>query len=142
VPSKRAAAGLDLQITKARKPEWLAENLDNPFRDWDGREHITAANARKAASLYKRTLSALTGLARRREAEELSAEAVREALETLVRGYTETFNKMDRRARFIETVEREKNYLVLVDLLQSINVSGGGADIGALVELFDCLRDY
>ena len=24
--------GMDLRITKSRKPEWLAQNLDNPFR--------------------------------------------------------------------------------------------------------------
>ncbi|WP_431089821.1 hypothetical protein [Paenibacillus sp. 8b26] len=51
---KEVPRGLDFSITKARKPEWLAENLDNPFRDWDGREQITAANAKKSAQLYKK----------------------------------------------------------------------------------------
>ena len=39
---------MDLRITKARKPEWLAQNLDNPFRGWDGAEHIPASAAKKA----------------------------------------------------------------------------------------------
>ena len=39
--------GMDLRITKPRKPEWLAQNLDNPFRGWDGAEHIPAAAAKK-----------------------------------------------------------------------------------------------
>lgn len=45
--------GLNLSIRQPRKPEWLADNLDNPFRTWDGREGITTAQAKKAASLYK-----------------------------------------------------------------------------------------
>ncbi|WP_223868891.1 hypothetical protein [Paenibacillus sp. UASWS1643] len=53
---KFAAAGLNMEITKARKPEWLAENLNNPFRDWDGLDHIKAAHAKKAAQLYKQCL--------------------------------------------------------------------------------------
>ncbi|MEG1329187.1 MAG: hypothetical protein RSD99_30065, partial [Janthinobacterium sp.] len=54
---KAAALGLDLSVTRPRKPEWLAENLDNPFRDWDGRAHIAAAYAKKAAQAYKKLLA-------------------------------------------------------------------------------------
>ena len=36
----KSKPGMDLRITKPRKPEWLAQNLDNPFRGWDGAEHI------------------------------------------------------------------------------------------------------
>ena len=32
---KRKGEGLNLWITKPRKAEWLAQNLDNPFRSWD-----------------------------------------------------------------------------------------------------------
>ena len=35
----KSKPGMDLRITKPRKPEWLAQNLDNPFRGWDGAEH-------------------------------------------------------------------------------------------------------
>ena len=28
----KSKPGMDLRITKPRKPEWLAQNLDNPFR--------------------------------------------------------------------------------------------------------------
>ena len=34
----KSKPGMDLRITKPRKPEWLAQNLDNPFRGWDGAE--------------------------------------------------------------------------------------------------------
>ncbi|MFF2886135.1 hypothetical protein [Paenibacillus sp. NPDC057967] len=139
---KRAAEGLDLSITKARKPEWLAENLNNPFRDWDGREHISAANARKAAEVYKKTLSALTNLAKRKETGDFSSAVIQAKVEELVRVYTVAFNKMDRRSGFIETVEREEIYVVLVELLQSFNDSGGEADMDAMLALFDSLREY
>ncbi len=43
----KGKAGMDLRITKPRKPEWLAQNLDNPFRGWDGTEHIPVGAARK-----------------------------------------------------------------------------------------------
>ncbi|TGU99079.1 hypothetical protein EN829_058870, partial [Mesorhizobium sp. M00.F.Ca.ET.186.01.1.1] len=48
--------GLNLSITKPRNPEWLANNLTNPFRDWDGRENITAAQgfAIDLAPLFER----------------------------------------------------------------------------------------
>ena len=44
---KRKGEGLDLWITKPRKAEWLAQNLENPFRSWDGEEHITPAMQRR-----------------------------------------------------------------------------------------------
>jgi hypothetical protein len=52
-----AAQGLELRMIKPRKPEWLAENLLNRFRDWHGREHISAAYAKKAALAYKNMLA-------------------------------------------------------------------------------------
>ena len=33
----------------------MAQNLDNPFRSWDGQENISAANEKKAAALYRKT---------------------------------------------------------------------------------------
>ena len=54
---------MDLQITKPRKPEWLAQNLGNPFRGWDGAEHIPVSAARKAANQYRKTRSQLMKLA-------------------------------------------------------------------------------
>ena len=53
---------MNLWITKPRKSEWLAQNLDNPFRSWDGQENISIANAKKAASLYRKTRASLIKL--------------------------------------------------------------------------------
>ena len=138
---KAAAQGLDLSISKPRKPEWLAENLLNPFRDWDGREQISAAQAKKAALAYKNLLAATRGIGADMPAAEAAA-----ALDAMVTAYTVAFNKMDR-SGIIETVEREEIYSVLVDVLVQLETDLGeqGAALvnqERLYELFDRLRDF
>ncbi|MBW3499093.1 hypothetical protein [Janthinobacterium sp. NKUCC08_JDC] len=140
---KRAAAlGLDLSVTKARKPEWLADNLLNPFRDWDGREHISPAYAKKAALAYKNMLAVTRGIDAA-----MDATAAADALEAMVAAYVDAFNKIERRASIIETVEREEIYSVLAELLAQLRqqLCGQGAalvDEAALLDLFDRLREF
>ena len=140
---KRAAAlGLDLSVTKARKPEWLADNLLNPFRDWDGREHISPAYAKKAALAYKNMLAVTRGIDAA-----MDATAGAAALEAMVTAYVDAFNKIERRASIIETVEREEIYAVLAELLAQLRQQLGGqgatlVDEAALLELFDRLREF
>ena len=138
---KAAAQGLDLSISKPRKPEWLAENLLNPFRDWDGREQISPAQAKKAALAYKNLLAATRTIDASMPAAEVAA-----ALDAMVTAYTVEFNKMDR-SGMIETVEREEIYSVLVDVLVQLETDLGeqGAALvnqERLYELFDRLRDF
>ncbi|WP_455816209.1 hypothetical protein [Pseudomonas cerasi] len=136
-----ALSGLDLAIKQARKPAWLAENLNNPFRDWDGREHISAANAKKAATLYKKMLTSVRGIDASSEASSVTALA-----QTMVRRYTEAFNVMDRRSNIIETIEREEIGEVLYGLLSLIEQQTAGAsepfDKSPMMNLFDELRDF
>ena len=140
---KRAAAlGLDLSVTKARKPEWLADNLLNPFRDWDGREHISPAYAKKAALAYKNMLAVTRGID-----VAMDATAAAAALEAMVAAYVDAFNKIERRASIIETVEREEIYSVLAELLVQLRQQLGGqgvvlVDEAALLDLFDRLREF
>lgn len=129
---KAVAHGLDLSIRQPRKPEWLAENLLNPFRDWDGREQISAANAKKAAQAYKAMLAATRGI------EASNAPAV---LDAMVRDYVAVFNKMER-SGIIETVEREEICDVLATLLTQLRKQGLQFDQEALFELMDSLRDF
>lgn len=127
---KRKTQGLDLRIEKARKPEWLAENLDNPFRSWDGEEHIPASSAKRAASQYKKTRKKLLELAGGQEPDVLQS-----ALDA-VSEYVRTFNRM----RFIETQEREDIYEALcgiLDMLQETEL-----DTTALLEHFEKNRDF
>lgn len=127
---KRKAQGLDLRIRKARKPQWLAENLDNPFRHWDGAEHIPASSAKKAAAQYKKTRAGLLALA-----DEQTEDIMQRALDA-VTCYAQTFNKM----RFIETEEREEIYSALHHILNS--VFGDCIDKDVLLEQFEWVRDF
>ena len=121
---------MDLRITKARKPEWLAQNLDNPFRGWDGAEHIPAAAAKKAANQYRKTRSQLMKLAA-----EPGEDAQAQALE-MVAAYTQTFNKMG----FIETEERDEIYMALRGILDAL--PGDILQKDALIAKFDELHDF
>lgn len=140
---KRAAAlGLDLSVTKARKPEWLADNLLNPFRDWDGREHISPVYAKKAALAYKNLLAVTRGIDAA-----MDATAAAAALEAMVAAYVDAFNKIERRASIIETVEREEIYSVLAELLAQLRQQLGGqgaalVDEAALLDSFNRLREF
>lgn len=122
--------GMDLRITKPRKPEWLAQNLDNPFRGWDGAEHIPATAAKKAAGQYRKTRSLLMKLAA-----DSGEDAQTQALEA-VAAYTQTFNKM----RFIETEERDEIYMALRGILDALPDSALQKDV--LIKKFDELRDF
>ncbi|MFJ1299252.1 gliding motility protein [Pseudomonadota bacterium AL_CKDN230030165-1A_HGKHYDSX7] len=143
---KAAAGGLDLDLSKPRKPEWLAANLDNPFREWDGSEHITAAQAKKAAALYRKTRAdALKAAASHAN----DQDALMAAMSDIVRAYTEAFNALDRRTGFIETVERDQIYVALMGILDAAEIklaeSGEGAatlDRDALDRAVDEVRDF
>ena len=131
----KSKPGMDLRITKARKPEWLAQNLDNPFRGWDGAEHIGAEHipasaAKKAANQYRKTRSQLMKLAA-----EPGEDAQAQALDA-VTAYTQTFNKMG----FIETEERDEIYMALRGILDAL--PGDTLQKDSLIEKFDELRDF
>lgn len=128
-------AGLNLWIQKPRKPEWLAQNLDNPFRSWDGQENIPQTTAKKAADLYRKTRAEILKL------EQSSPPEAALTAETLVRAYTESFNKMDKRKYFIETVEREDIYFALTELLELLPKSLQ-VDKEKLLQIFDEVRDF
>ena len=132
---KQQDKGLNLWITKPRKAEWLAQNLDNPFRSWDGQENISTANAKKAASLYRKTRASVRKLL------ENPNEDTMEHIEVLIREYTQGFNKMDKRNCFIETIEREDIYDALIEILDLLP-EDLGMDKEKFIEIFDELKDF
>ena len=132
---KRKGEGLDLWITKPRKAEWLAQNLENPFRSWDGEEHITPANAKKAADIYRKTRAAMVKLI------EGAGRDIEKDAEALVRDYTEGFNKMDKKKPFIDTVERDEVFTALDGIL-SLIPDELGVDKDKLIDLFDQLKEF
>ncbi len=122
--------GLDLWITKGRKPEWLAENLNNPFRHWDGMEGVPASSAKRAANLYKNLRKELFSLAKE-GAEDAQAQA-----QAAVAAFVKPFNRM----RFIETEEREDIYTALCGLLEEL--PKGALERQALLDVFEEERDF
>lgn len=123
-------SGISLRITKPRKAEWLAQNLDNPFRNWDGAEHIPTSSAKKAVNQYRKTRSELLKIINSTEENpELKG------LE-IVSNYTKTFNKM----KFIETEERDEIYMALCGILDILpdNV----INKKKLLDRFEELRDF
>lgn len=131
---KRKEDGLDLWIEKARKPEWLAQNFDNPFRDWDGAEHIPKSQAKKAAELYRKTRAGVVKLLGN------PPENIGGGLAEAVKAYTGGFNKMDKK-HFIDTVEREDIAEALETILDLIP-EGSCADKEKLFEIFDKNRNF
>ncbi|QSQ14452.1 gliding motility protein [Myxococcus landrumensis] len=145
----KAAArdGLDLSVRQPRKAEWLAENLDNPFRIWDGAENITPAQAKKAATLYRQARSAALEAASEHKG---SPPELVTALTPVVTTYTQGFNKLDARNTFIYTEEREHIYVALMGILDAVDerlksVRGASADPvnrDALASVMDSIRDF
>ncbi|WP_164135924.1 gliding motility protein [Stenotrophomonas maltophilia] len=110
------AKGLDLDVGQLRRPEWLAANLDNPFRNWEGSAHVSAVQAKKAATLYRKACT---------EALKLSTgggdtTGLGAALAQIGRDYTEGFNALDRHSGFIETEEREQIYMAWMSILDAV----------------------
>ncbi|MGK5023659.1 hypothetical protein [Janthinobacterium sp. RB2R34] len=132
---KVVAQGLDLSVTQPRKPAWLAENLHNPFRDWDGREQISTAQAKKAATAYKTLLSATRAIDA-----SMDAEAVQATLSAMVAAYVTTFNQLDARGKLIGTVESEEIHAVLAGCLRELGTHL--ADTDGLLAQFDRLREF
>jgi hypothetical protein len=136
VPSEYAAAmkkawtpqipnGTYLEISSPRKPDWVAENRSNPLREWDGREHISAARYRKSVAQYKETRLAVL-----REIGATTGEPDGSRIEELGRQFGEAFNKLDGgRDPFIETEEREE----LFDALDAI-VNDAEAEYGRTLD--------
>jgi hypothetical protein len=132
---KRKDEGLDLRITKPRKEEWLAQNLDNPFRSWDGDENIPQGIAKKASTIYRKTRSAMVKLIA-----DPDTDLIKET-ETLVREYTVGFNKMDKRKNFIYTAERDEIFQALEDILNLIP-DELSVNKDELINVFDEVKEF
>jgi hypothetical protein len=136
----QAPNGTLVDITGARKAEWLAENISNPLREWDGRSHISRARFAKATAQYKATRRAIMAT--------LSADDGDDAASRLTqigREYAEAFNKLDGRAPFIETEEREELFAA-IDLVLADVQATTGKDLAAarqsLINGVEAARDW
>ncbi len=132
--------GTSVNISKARKPEWVQENLENPLRDWDGREHITAARFKKAVEQFKKTRREVLAMVGPQPDESTLAR-----LMDLGREYALAFNRLDGRSPFIETEEREELFAALNTVITEREVELGRslvAERSALLSGVEGARDW
>lgn len=112
--------GTRVEIRGARKPGWVAENRDNPLRDWDGRGNISKTNFRKSVARYKATRRAVMAVFADGAADDRPAR-----LTAIGREFGTAFNDFDRRSGFIETVEREELFDVLERIAKDAEAAFG-----------------
>lgn len=101
--------GTYLAVSKPREPEWVAENRDNPLRDWDGDQHIPRAAYKKALALYVETRDAVMAVL----ADAADREDQASRVFAIGAAYGEGFNALDEQYEFIDTIERERIFDVL-----------------------------
>lgn len=129
--------GVELDVRGARKPEWVAANANNPLRDWDGREHIPRTAYRKAVAQYTNTRDAFLA--------EVTSAKQQANISEIGCAFGAAFNTLDRRSRFIETVEREELFDALDFLVDEAQTAVGydlTAARAALVEGVNSTRDW
>lgn len=141
VPAEYAAAmrkmwaaeipnGTFVEVTSPRKTDWVAENRNNPLREWDGRKHISAARYRKSVTQYKATRRAVLAALATRD-DELDGSHLTE----LGRRFGEAFNKLDATTDpFIETEEREELFGALDAIIDDAEATYG--------RTFDTAREH
>jgi hypothetical protein len=85
--------------------------------------------------LYKKTRGKIIKL------EQSTMDEAKQIAETLVKEYTEGFNKLDKGKCFIETIERDEIYTALDEILNLIPTDLD-IDKNKLLELFNNIRDF
>ena len=119
-----------LEVKRLRSDDWLKENLENPFRDWDGSEFVPAAAYKKTIQQYKKAKKQLEQVNTREEAV------------TAVKEYGLYFNRLNRQYdQFIETDEREDLFLVLEQLYEQFLKDKNLIDLDEFLDVLDEIRD-
>ncbi|MFT0213159.1 hypothetical protein VQ643_11245 [Pseudomonas sp. F1_0610] len=101
---KKEFKDINLWITKGRKPNWVEANLNNPFRSWDGDEHIPAARSKKATAIFVVLSQKVSKILQ----ENTAPEHIQAIAEELVIEFCSAFAKMSKRSDWIDTVIREQ----------------------------------
>ena len=119
-----------LEVKRLRSDDWLKENLENPFRDWDGSEFVPVAAYKKTIQQYKKTKKQL-------EQANTKEEAV-----AAVQEYGLNFNRLNRQYdQFIETDEREDLFCVLEQLYEQFLKNKKLIDLNEFLDILDEIRD-
>lgn len=113
--------GVHLSITGGRTPEWVAQNMANPLRGWDGREGISSRAYARARAAWNRStppiLAALT--------DDIAQDARQQRLEQLGAAFAQAFDDVNLRSGFIETEERDELLDGLANLVGAAPTASG-----------------
>ena len=129
---KRKIEGLDFQVTQSRKDDWITQNLNNPFRHWDGDDHILPSVAKKAANLYKNAHKQMLAL------KKIDGDVTVQVKE-IIGEFITALNKLDKKQNF-ETTERDDVCIVVHKLYNLLDDSR--FDILEVDKHFDNIIDF
>ena len=116
-----------LEIMRLRDDGWLADNLTNPLRHWDGNEFIPQTAYKKAFSTYKNTKKLM-----------IEAES-REMIVVAAVEYIKLFNTLnDKYDEFIETEERDDIFAAMEQIYMECVQH---KKLISIQELFDVMDD-
>ncbi|WP_281991655.1 hypothetical protein [Aquimarina aggregata] len=101
---KKQFKHLYLDITKLRNEKWLEENLDNPFRMWDGRNGIPPTHFKKAFNAYKNLNSVIDSNPSPKE------------LKVHFKAFIQVFNKLNSSKSPLETMEMDEMVVAYLEL--------------------------
>ena len=122
---KKEFKGIDeLEIKQARTDEWIKANLDNPLRNWDGREGTKPSVAKKAMKAYTDAYKKLSGNKNKDEAV------------TTLQNFIAIFNEIDKK-HHIDTLEREEIWEAFKILAELTPLS-----VNEIEDIFEDLRDF
>lgn len=126
---------LDLDVRQLRAPEWMSENLDNPFANWDGDDLYPRGYAKKAFDLYKAAKKAMLTF-------DGGVSSVQERCSAAAKDYIAGFNSLDEKKNFIDTVAREDIIYGLDHLLTEAAKGWDGFNGEKIMEECELLRDF
>lgn len=136
-----AANGTYLNVTGTRGPDWVAENKDNPLRDWDTRPGVSKRTYQKSVAQIRKTRDQI------RAALDGAPGDRAKVLERVGSEYGEAFNAIDEatRAGLIMTQEREELFDAVVSLLNAAAAERGldvTTERQALIDGVEATRDW
>lgn len=116
---KRFAHVRYVDVAKLRGPEWMAQNVGNPFRSWEGRSNVRAIDAKAAFKAYAAAQKQLAALTRGNfnEAD----------IEQVLKAFVAKLNQLATKST-LETQERDEAVRAFLSLLEGTGVPATTGD--------------
>lgn len=96
-------SSVEVELRKPRKPEWLAENLDYPLRQWDGREGMRPVIVKKSHTAYVASLREVRKV--EKDPESLAKDA---AITSAINSFLTVLAQLNAKYHFLYTLERDE----------------------------------